>query len=52
MIMHILALIFAAVVGISSVYWFGFDNPVEEIAEKVIEEEIGIDVGLTKENSR
>ena len=50
--MHILALIFAAVVGISSVYWFGFDNPVEEIAEKVIEEEIGIDVGLTKENSR
>jgi len=52
MIMHILALIFAAVVGISSVYWFGFDNPVEEIAEKVIEEEIEIDVGLTKENSR
>jgi hypothetical protein len=52
MIMHILALIFAAVVGISSVYWFGFDNPVEEIAEKVIEEEIEIEVGLTKENSR
>ena len=52
MIMHILALIFAAVVGISSVYWFGFDNPVEEIAEKVIEEEIGIDVDLTPKNKK
>ena len=50
--MHIIILIFAAVMGIGSVYWFGAENPVEEIAEKVIEEEIEIDVDLTPKNKK
>ena len=50
-----LAIILAIIIGIGSVYLLGNDNPVEEIAEKVIEEEIGIDVSLTpnsKENTK
>ena len=48
-----LAIILVIIIGIGSVYLLGNDNPVEEIAEKVIEEEIWIDVDLTpnsKEN--
>ena len=50
-----LAIILVIIIGIGSVYLLGNDNPVEEIAEKVIEEEIGIDVDLTpnsKENTK
>lgn len=47
--MKMLAIILAIIFGVGSVYWLGNDNPVEEIAEKVIEEEIGIDVDLTPE---
>lgn len=46
-IMKMLALILAVIIGIGSIYLLGNDNPVEEIAEKVIEEETGIDVDLT-----
>lgn len=46
-IMKMLALILAVIIGIGSIYLLGDKNPVEEIAEKVIEEEIGIDVDLT-----
>ena len=54
-VMKMLALILAVIIGIGSVYLLGDKNPVEEIAEKVIEEEIGIDVDLTpasKKNSK
>ena len=45
--MHIIALVFAALLGIGSIYWFGPDNPLEELAEEIIEEEVGIDLDLT-----
>lgn len=51
-IMKMLALILAVIIGIGSVYLLGDKNPVEEIAEKVIEEEIGIDVDLTPANKK
>lgn len=47
-----LVLILAVIIGIGSVYLLGDKNPVEEIAEKVIEEEIGIDVDLTPKNKK
>ena len=50
-----LAVILAIIIGIGSVYLLGNDNHVEEIAEKVIEEETGIDIDLTpnsKENTK
>jgi hypothetical protein len=50
--MKMLALILAVIIGIGSVYLLGDKNPVEEIAEKVIEEEIGIDVDLTPANKK
>ena len=42
----------AVIIGIGSVYLLGDKNPVEEIAEKVIEEEIGIDVDLTPNSKK
>lgn len=47
-----LVLILAVIIGIGSVYLLGNENPVEEIAEKVIEEEIGIDVDLTPNSKK
>jgi hypothetical protein len=46
--MQIIAFIFAALLGIGSIYWFGSYNPLEEIAEEIIEKE----VGLEKETSK
>lgn len=46
----IIILIFIAIVaavGGSSYYWLGPDNPVEEVAEKIIQEETGINLDLT-----
>jgi hypothetical protein len=51
-IIKMLVLILAVIIGIGSVYLLGDKNPVEEIAEKVIEEEIGIDVDLTPKNKK
>lgn len=47
------ALILIIVIGVGSAYFLGHDNPVEEMAEKVIEQQTGIDIDLTpssKEN--
>ena len=33
--------------GICSSYFFGDDNPVEQVAEKIIQEETGINVDLS-----
>ena len=33
--------------GLLSTVWLGKDNPVEEVAEKVIQEETGINIDLT-----
>jgi len=49
------ALILIIVIGVGSAYFLGHDNPVEEMAEKVIEQQTGIDIDLTpssKENSK
>lgn len=37
----------AAVLGVGSQYFLGDDNPVEEMAEKVIEDQSGIDLDLS-----
>lgn len=37
-------------IGIGSNYFLNDDNVIEEIAEKVIEEEIGINIDLTPES--
>jgi len=47
-----LVLILAVIIGIGSVYLLGDKNPVEAIADKVIEEEIGIDVDLTPNSKK
>lgn len=39
--MQIIAFIFAALLGIGSIYWFVSYNPLEEIAEEIIEKELG-----------
>lgn len=36
-----------AIVGFASGYWLGHDNAIEEIAEDVIEKQIGVDVDLS-----
>lgn len=42
-------LVFVLVVGIVSSKYYGPDNIVEEISEKIIEEETGIDLDLSPE---
>jgi len=39
--------ILIALIGISSVFFFGDDNPIEEISEEIIKEETGLDIDLT-----
>ena len=39
--------ILIALIGISSVFFFGDDNPIEEISEEIIKDETGIDIDLT-----
>jgi len=46
--MQIIAFIFAALLGIGSIYWFGSYNPLEEIAEEIIEKELEIEKELGK----
>lgn len=38
-----------AIVGISSTYFLPDDNAIEEISEKIIKEETGVDIDLTPE---
>ncbi|MEY3415839.1 MAG: hypothetical protein RLZZ418_1084 [Pseudomonadota bacterium] len=40
----------AIIIGILSGYFWYQDNPIEEVQEKVIEKETGIDVDLTPES--
>jgi hypothetical protein len=40
-------IILTIIIGITSTYFLGNDNPVEEIAEKIIEEETGVNIDLT-----
>jgi hypothetical protein len=42
-----MVIILAIIIGIGSVYFYGEDNPIEEKAEQVIENETGIDIDLT-----
>ena len=44
-------IILAVIIGLGSVYFLGNDNPVEEISEKVIEEETGVNIDLTPNSS-
>lgn len=41
----------AIIVGTISAYFWYPDNPVEEVSEKVIEEQTGIDIDLTPQSS-
>ena len=41
--MRIIAFIFAIALGIGSIYWFGSYNTLEEIAEEIIEKEVGLE---------
>ena len=40
----------AIIIGILSGYFWYQDNPIEEVQEKIIEKETGIDVDLTPES--
>jgi hypothetical protein len=46
-IIKVIVVILAIILGISSAYFLGDDNFVEEIAEEVIQEETGINIDLT-----
>ena len=41
----------AIIIGLLSAYFWYQDNPVEEISEKVIEEQTGINIDLSPETS-
>ena len=46
-IIKVIVVILVIIVGISSAYFLGDDNPIEEIAEEVIQEETGVNIDLT-----
>jgi hypothetical protein len=46
--MRNIVLLFVALLGIGLIYWFGFYNPLEEIAKEIIEKELEIDKELGK----
>lgn len=48
----IIIIILALLIGILSVYFWYPDNPIEEIAEEIIKEEIGIDIDLTPKSNK
>lgn len=48
----IAVVIVAAIVGLISKKYLGNDNPIEEAAEAVIKEEIGLDVDLSPEDKK
>lgn len=35
------------IIGLGSGYWFGHDNVIEEIAEEIIKDQIGINIDIT-----
>jgi hypothetical protein len=41
----------AIIIGLLSAYFWYQDNPVEEVSEKVIEEQTGIDIDLSPQTS-
>lgn len=47
MLVPLIIISIASIVGITSYYFLGSDNPVEEACEEVIKEEIGKNVDLT-----
>lgn len=47
---QMIVIILAIIIGLSSVYFLGEDNPVEEVSEKIIQEETGINIDLTPNN--
>jgi hypothetical protein len=46
-IIKMIVIFLVIILGVGSVYFLGDDNPVEEIAEEIIEEETGIKIDLT-----
>jgi uncharacterized protein YpmB len=46
-IIKMIVVILVVILGISSAYFLGDDNPVEETSEEVIKAQTGIDVDLT-----
>lgn len=50
-IITMIIIILAIIIGLGSVYFLGDDNPVEEVSEKVIQEETGVNIDLTPNSS-
>lgn len=51
--MMVIAIVLAAIItGLVSVRYAGNDNPVEQLAEEVIEKEIGIKMDLSPEEKK
>jgi hypothetical protein len=44
---YLIIILISLIIGFGSIFLLGNDNPIEEIAEKVIEKETGIDIDLT-----
>lgn len=40
-------IILAVIIGLTSVYFYGDDNAIEEVSEEIIKTETGIDIDLT-----
>ena len=40
-------IILAVIIGLTSVYFYGDDNVIEEVSEEIIKNETGIDIDLT-----
>ncbi len=40
-------IILAVIIGLTSVYFYGDDNAIEELSEEIIKTETGIDIDLT-----
>lgn len=46
----IAAIVLAAIItGLVSIHYMGNDNPIEEVAEEIIEKEIGVKIDLSPE---
>jgi len=48
---QMIIIILAIIIGLGSTYFLGDDNPVEEVSEKVIQEETGVNIDLTPNSS-
>ncbi len=40
----------AIIIGLLSAYFWYHDNPIEEVSEKIIEDQTGFDIDLTPQN--